>query len=92
MPRTSHPSATLPTEVASADSFLRRINRETTIWLYPVLPGETAMLYEMGIPVVETGNKWHYDFGQKVPLTLDWENVQPSFLRQVRARLDWPAI
>jgi len=42
------------------------------------------MLYEMGIPVVETGDKWHYDIGQKVPLTLDRENVQPSFLRQVR--------
>ena len=42
------------------------------------------MLYELGIPVVETGDKWHYDIGQKVPLTLDRENVQPSFLRQIR--------
>ncbi|MBE0545431.1 MAG: hypothetical protein IH623_29175 [Verrucomicrobia bacterium] len=38
----------------------------------------------MGIPVVETGDKWHYDIGQKVPLTLDRENVPPGFLRQVR--------
>ena len=38
----------------------------------------------MGIPVVETGDKWHYDIGQKVPLTLDRENVPPAFLRQVR--------
>jgi len=77
-------AATLPTELASADGFLRRVNRETSIHLYAVLPGEAAMLYEMGIPVVETGDKWHYDIGQKVPLTLDRENVQPSFLRQVR--------
>ncbi len=77
-------SATLPTEVASADGLLRRAQRETAIRLYPVLPGETATLYEMGIPVVETGDKWHYDIGQKVPLTLDRENFQPSFLRQVR--------
>src|SRR5204862_2279732 len=41
-------------------------------------------LYELGIPVVVTGDKWHYDIGQKVPLTLDRENVQPNFLRQVR--------
>jgi len=77
-------TATLPTEVAGPDGFLRRLNRETAIRLYPVLSGETAMLYEMGIPVVETGDKWQYDIGQKVPLTLDRENVQPSFLRQVR--------
>ncbi len=76
--------ATLPTEVASADGLLRRAQRETVIRLYPVLPGETATLYEMGIPVVETGDKWHYDIGQKVPLTLDRENVPPGFLRQVR--------
>jgi hypothetical protein len=75
---------TLPTEVADADGFLRRVNRATTVRLYLVLPGETAWLYEMGIPVVETGDRWHYDIGQKVPLTLDRENVPPGFLRQVR--------
>lgn len=74
----------LPTEVAAADGLLRRVNRETTLRLFPVKPGETAMLYEMGIPVVETGDKWHCDIGQKVPLTLDRENVPPAFLRQVR--------
>lgn len=77
-------TTTLPTEVASADGFLRRVNRETSVRLFTVLPGETAMLYEMGIPVVETGDKWHYDIGQKVPLTIDRENVPPGFLRQVR--------
>jgi len=77
-------SATLPTEVASADGLLRRAHRETVIRLYAVRPGETATLYEMGIPVVETGDRWHYDIGQKVPLTLDRENVPPGFLRQVR--------
>jgi len=76
--------STLPTEVASEDGLLRRAQRETDIRLYAVLPGETATLSEMGIPVVETGDKWHYDIGQKVPLTLDRENVPPSFLRQVR--------
>jgi len=77
-------NATLPTEVASADGLLRRAQRETVIRLYAVLPGEKATLYEMGIPVVETGDKWHYDIGQKVPLSLDRENVPPGFLRQVR--------
>lgn len=75
---------TLPTEVASDDGFLRRAQRETVIRLFALMPGETATLYEMGIPVVETGDRWHYDIGQKVPLSLDRENVPPSFLRQVR--------
>lgn len=54
------------------------------ISLYEVGEGERATLYEMGIPVVETGDKWHYDIGQKIPLTLDRENVLPAFLTQVR--------
>jgi len=77
-------NASLPTEVASADGLLRRAQRETVIRLFTPLPGETSTLYEMGIPVVETGDRWHYDIGQKVPLTLDRENVPPGFLRQVR--------
>jgi hypothetical protein len=32
--------------------------QETVIRLYAALPGETATLYEMGIPVVETADKW----------------------------------
>jgi len=76
--------AVLPTEIANNDGFLRRASRETTGHIYSVQPGETATLYEMGIPVVETGDRWHYDIAQKVPLTLDRENVQASFLRQVR--------
>jgi hypothetical protein len=51
--------ATLPTEIANEDGLLRRVNRATTIRLYPVLAGETAALYEMGIPVAETGDRWH---------------------------------
>ena len=77
-------SVTLPTEVASDDGFLRRAQRETIIRLLALMPGETATLYEMGIPVVETGDRWHYDIAQKVPLSLDRESVPPSFLRQVR--------
>jgi hypothetical protein len=77
-------NTTLPTEVASDDGFLRRVSRETSVRVFTVQSGETAMLYEMGIPVVETGDKWHYDIGQKVPLTIDRENVPPGFLRQVR--------
>ena len=77
-------TAMLRTELAGPDGFLRRADRETTVRLHDVLPGETASIYEMGIPVVETGDKWHYDIAQKVPLTMDRENVQSAFLGQVR--------
>jgi hypothetical protein len=76
--------ATLRTEVAGEEGLLKRAERQTTVRLYEPRQGERAMLYEMGIPVVETGDKWHYDIGQKVPLTLDRENVLPAFLAQVR--------
>ena len=76
--------AKLPTEVAGEDGLLVRTSRETMVRVFNVAPGETAMLYEMGIPVMDTGDKWHYEVAQKVPLTLDRENVQPGFLRQLR--------
>jgi hypothetical protein len=77
-------SARLQTEKANAAGFLRRVERNTTVKLYEPAPGEVAMLYEMGIPIVETGDKWHCDVAQKIPLTLDREGVAPSFLRELR--------
>src|SRR6185295_14958917 len=41
--------------------------------------------YEMGIPVVATGDRWHVNIGQKVPLNMDRDNVTPAYLGQVRA-------
>lgn len=74
----------LATEVSGGEGLLRRTVRKTKVEVYPVLEGEAATLYEMGIPVMETGDKWHYNIMQKVPLTLDRESVLPSFLRSVR--------
>ena len=76
--------ATLATEISDDEGTLRRSSRKTTVSIYEVLPGETAMLYEMGIPVVETGDKFHVDAGQKVPLNMDRDNVTPAYLRDVR--------
>lgn len=76
--------ATLATEIADEEGILRRSARKTTLGIYEPLPGETAMLYEMGIPVVETGDKWHVDVQQKIPLNMDRDNVTPAYLRDVR--------
>jgi len=82
------PSAVIParlkTEKANAAGYLCRVERNTEIRTYEVAAGETAMLYEMGIPVMETGDHWHYDVAQKIPLTVDREAVAPSFLKDVR--------
>ena len=77
--------ATLATEIADAHGFLRPTKRATVIEIFEPQVGETAALYEMGIPVVETGDRYHVNVLQKVPLNADRDNVPPAFLRDVRA-------
>jgi len=74
----------LPTTIADAEGYLRRTKRRTTVYIFEPLPGETPMLYEMGIPVVETGDTWHVDVSQKVPVNMERDNVPPSYLTAIR--------
>jgi hypothetical protein len=76
--------AFLETEVADANGMLKRDWRDTTVHLYEPLPGTEATLFELGLPVVVTGDKWDIDIRQKVPLTLERDNVKPRFLQEVR--------
>jgi len=75
---------TLPTEIGEE---LRRTERKTVVELHDVKNGETATLYELGIPVVETGDKYHVNVMQKVPLNVDRDNVTPSYLRLIRVHV-----
>lgn len=77
--------ASLHTEIADSQGILRRTERKTKVEIYEPLPGEKASIYEMGIPVVETGDKYHVSIAQKVPLTVERDNVLPAYLRDVRA-------
>jgi hypothetical protein len=74
------------TEIASDDGRLKRTLRKTTVELYEPLPGETSMIYELGLPVVEFehGDRWHVNVGQKVPLTIERDNVTPAWLKDIR--------
>ena len=74
----------LPTVVADDEGVLRKTSRKTLVRVYEPSDGETAMLYEMGIPVVETGDRFHIDVQQKVPLNMDRDNVTPGYLRTIR--------
>jgi len=77
----------LPTEIADEDGYLRPTRRMTEVEVQEVLPDEEASIYEMGIPVVTTGNKWHVNVMQKVPLNSDRDNVTPGYLQKVRTAL-----
>src|SRR6202165_2644616 len=76
--------AVLPTVIALNDSELRRTERKVQIRVYEPLVAETSALYEMGIPIVETNDRWHVDVQQKVPLNIERDNVTPAYLRAVR--------
>jgi hypothetical protein len=76
--------ATLRTEIADADGNLRGSLRKTTVHVYPVRAGETGTIYELGIPVVETGDAYHADVQQKVPVGFDRDSVPPAYLRSLR--------
>jgi hypothetical protein len=76
--------ATLPTEIADEEGMLKRSARQCTITVYEPLPGEVATLYEMGIPVVETSDKWSLNVSIKVPLNMNRDNVTPAYLREIR--------
>jgi hypothetical protein len=77
----------LRTEVSDEDGRLKATTRKTTVEVYEPLTGETPAIYEMGIPVVETGDRFHVNIGQKIPLNTDRDNVPPGFLRDVRVEV-----
>jgi hypothetical protein len=71
--------------LADKEGVMRNVERKATVNLYERLPGEVAMIYEMGIPIVSLDDdKWHINVQQKVPLSRDRDNVNPAYLRKVR--------
>lgn len=77
-------SVVLPTVLADNAGALRPTKRKTAIEVHGVPAGQVGWIYELGIPVVETGDTFDYNVLQKVPLTIDRSNVTHTFLREVR--------
>jgi len=77
--------AALATEVADGEGNMVKTTRLTNVEVYRAVPGEgcPAAIYEMGIPVCEIDGKYIFNVGQKVPLTMDREEVLPSFRKQL---------
>tara|TARA_R100000808_G_scaffold23738_1_gene53108 strand:- start:1977 stop:3458 length:1482 start_codon:yes stop_codon:yes gene_type:complete len=78
-------TASLPTEVADDEGVMRRTVRKTVVEVFEPVGDSVAGIYEMGIPVVDTGDKYTVNIGQKVPLSMSRDNVTPAFLQDVRA-------
>jgi hypothetical protein len=79
-----HFTATLATEISDEEGNLRPTRRKTEVEVYQPEDGEVPHLYEMGIPVVPTNDKWHINVQQKIPLNMDRDNVTPAYLRRLR--------
>jgi len=75
---------TLETRIGGDDGQMRRTQRKALVRIYEPAEGEVGSIYEMGIPVVETGDRWHIDVQQKVPLNMNRDNVPPAFRRHLR--------
>lgn len=76
---------TLPIPLADKEGVVRNTERKATVYLYEKNKDEVATIFEMGIPIVELGDDpWHVNVMQKVPLSRDRDNVNPSYLRRVR--------
>lgn len=75
--------ATLKTEISDDEGILRERERKTEVRLYEPLEGETPSIYEIGIPVVEYDGHYHVDIQQKVPLSLDRNNVKPAYKKAI---------
>lgn len=78
---------TLQTIRVDEEGNLSPTNRKTVVEVYEVLEGETAHIYEMGLPVVETGDKWSYNVLQRVPVNWERNNVPPSYKKTLRVEV-----
>jgi len=76
--------ATLPTIRVSPEGDLSPSERICTVIVYEVFPDEKASIFELGIPIVVTDDIFHVDVRQKVPLSLNRDNVKPSYLKKLR--------
>lgn len=73
--------ASLDTVLPDEEGNLRTRVRKTVVKVYDTTPGR---LYELGVPVVQTDDAFSYDVQQKVPVSMERDNVPPAYLRKLR--------
>lgn len=77
-------SEILPTEIPDEAGDLRRSRRRTNVEMLSAPESGRGVLYEMGIPVCETGDAYSYNVLQRVPLNIERDGVTPAYLRKLR--------
>lgn len=80
-------TASLRTERSDDEGNLKPTTRKCKVEVYEPLDGEQPGIYEMGIPVVATEDRFHVNVGQKVPLGLDRDSVPPAYMRTLRVEV-----
>jgi hypothetical protein len=75
--------ASLITEISNVEGELIKVTRKTIVEVYDADSEHPAAIYEMGIPVCEIEGKYVFNVMQKVPLTMDREEVLPQFRKQL---------
>lgn len=76
--------ATLKTHIGDEHGVLQIRDRKTRIEIYEPGVNDQATIFEMGLPIVATGDRWHVNVLQKVPLNKDRDNVPPGYLKRLR--------
>lgn len=83
--------AKLQSELSDDEGVLRPTERLADVNVWKISADErldrNGILYEMGIPVRELDGPFDVNVMQKVPLTVDRDNVRPAFLRRLQAEL-----
>lgn len=79
----AHDTITLPTVVAGTDGVLRERLRKTRIDVLPASRG-SAMLFEMGIPVMPLRQDYDVNVHQRIPMNWERDNVPDAWLRRLR--------
>lgn len=77
-------AATLPSEIFSGCSWTRP-SCETTVRVVPLTKGESAQIYEMGIPVcdAEWSLPYHLDVQQRVPMNPNRDAVATGYIAKL---------
>jgi hypothetical protein len=75
----------LQTEISNDEGSLKRVTRAARIEIYEPNAGEQATLFEMGIPVMPTGDRYHVNVCQKIPLSFDRDSVPGAYLTKIRS-------
>lgn len=84
--------AKLQTTRSDEEGVMRKTVRKTKVEIYDITDKDRegqmgGWIYEMGIPVVPTGDRYHVNVMQRVPVNMERDNVPPSYLKKLRAEV-----